>query len=134
MALSIMSTALTPSAPAMPCTAYSTKNSGPPSSFDAEAGYQQPHAFNGGLLWGAAFARRPVRLCNGETIDANSRRWMSTMLFQDTAPASASMRLQRRKCLKKSYGRRFVVGADGGQAVGYFLSVPGRRFSGGRMD
>ncbi|MPZ59531.1 MAG: glucose 1-dehydrogenase [Rhizobiales bacterium] len=27
-----------------------------------------------------------------------------------------------------------VVGADGGQAVGYFLSVPGRRFSGGRLD
>jgi NAD(P)-dependent dehydrogenase (short-subunit alcohol dehydrogenase family) len=27
-----------------------------------------------------------------------------------------------------------TVGADGGQAVGYFLSVPGRRFSGGRMD
>jgi hypothetical protein len=27
-----------------------------------------------------------------------------------------------------------VVGADGGQAVGYFLSVPGRRFSGGRID
>jgi 3-oxoacyl-[acyl-carrier protein] reductase len=27
-----------------------------------------------------------------------------------------------------------VVGADGGQAVGYFLTVPGRRFSGGRMD
>jgi NAD(P)-dependent dehydrogenase (short-subunit alcohol dehydrogenase family) len=27
-----------------------------------------------------------------------------------------------------------VVGADGAQAVGYFLSVPGRRFSGGRMD
>jgi 3-oxoacyl-[acyl-carrier protein] reductase len=27
-----------------------------------------------------------------------------------------------------------VVGADGGQAVGYFLSVPGRRFSGGRVD
>jgi NAD(P)-dependent dehydrogenase (short-subunit alcohol dehydrogenase family) len=27
-----------------------------------------------------------------------------------------------------------VVGADGGQAIGYFLSVPGRRFSGGRMD
>lgn len=27
-----------------------------------------------------------------------------------------------------------MVGADGGQAVGYFLSVPGRRFSGGRMD
>jgi hypothetical protein len=26
------------------------------------------------------------------------------------------------------------VGADGGQAVGYFLSVPGRRFSGGRID
>ncbi len=27
-----------------------------------------------------------------------------------------------------------VVGADGGQAVGYFLSVPGRRFSGGWID
>ena len=27
-----------------------------------------------------------------------------------------------------------VLGADGGQAVGYFLAVPGRRFSGGRMD
>jgi NAD(P)-dependent dehydrogenase (short-subunit alcohol dehydrogenase family) len=27
-----------------------------------------------------------------------------------------------------------IVGADGGQAIGYFLSVPGRRFSGGRMD
>ena len=27
-----------------------------------------------------------------------------------------------------------VVGADGGQAVGYFLIVPGRRFSGGRID
>jgi hypothetical protein len=27
-----------------------------------------------------------------------------------------------------------VVGADGGQAVGYFLRVPGRRFSGGRID
>ena len=27
-----------------------------------------------------------------------------------------------------------VVGSDGGQAVGYFLSVPGRRFSGGRID
>lgn len=27
-----------------------------------------------------------------------------------------------------------AVGADGGQAVGYFLSVPGRRFSGGRID
>ena len=27
-----------------------------------------------------------------------------------------------------------VVGADGGLAVGYFLSVPGRRFSGGRID
>ncbi len=27
-----------------------------------------------------------------------------------------------------------IVGADGGQAVGYFLSVPGRRFSGGRID
>jgi hypothetical protein len=27
-----------------------------------------------------------------------------------------------------------IVGDDGGQAVGYFLSVPGRRFSGGRVD
>ena len=27
-----------------------------------------------------------------------------------------------------------VVGADGGPAVGYFLTVPGRRFSGGRID
>jgi NAD(P)-dependent dehydrogenase (short-subunit alcohol dehydrogenase family) len=27
-----------------------------------------------------------------------------------------------------------VLGSDGGQAVGYFLAVPGRRFSGGRMD
>jgi len=27
-----------------------------------------------------------------------------------------------------------IVGSDGAQAVGYFLSVPGRRFSGGRID
>lgn len=27
-----------------------------------------------------------------------------------------------------------LIGADGGQAVGYFLGVPGRRFSGGRID
>lgn len=27
-----------------------------------------------------------------------------------------------------------VLGSDGAQAVGYFLAVPGRRFSGGRMD
>lgn len=27
-----------------------------------------------------------------------------------------------------------IIGSDGGQAVGYFLSVPGRRFSGGRID
>ncbi|MGH6725559.1 MAG: hypothetical protein ACREB8_03320 [Pseudolabrys sp.] len=27
-----------------------------------------------------------------------------------------------------------VLGADGGQEIGYFLSVPGRRFSGGRID
>jgi NAD(P)-dependent dehydrogenase (short-subunit alcohol dehydrogenase family) len=27
-----------------------------------------------------------------------------------------------------------IVGADGGQAVGYYLGVPGRRFSGGRID
>jgi NAD(P)-dependent dehydrogenase (short-subunit alcohol dehydrogenase family) len=32
------------------------------------------------------------------------------------------------------YSTGSVVGADGGQAVGYFLSVPGRRFSGGRID
>jgi len=33
---------------------------------------------------------------------------------------------------------RYTTGAllscDGGQAVGYYLSVPGRRFSGGRID
>ena len=39
-------------------------------SLDTEAGYQQPHAFNGRLLQGAAFARRPVHLRNGETIHA----------------------------------------------------------------
>jgi 3-oxoacyl-[acyl-carrier protein] reductase len=33
-----------------------------------------------------------------------------------------------------SYTTGSVVGADGGQAVGYFLTVPGRRFSGGRID
>ena len=27
-----------------------------------------------------------------------------------------------------------LVGCDGGQAIGYYLSVPGRRFSGGRID
>jgi 3-oxoacyl-[acyl-carrier protein] reductase len=27
-----------------------------------------------------------------------------------------------------------ALGTDGGQAVGYFLTVPGRRFSGGRID
>jgi hypothetical protein len=48
----------------------STISPGRRCSFDAEAGYQQPQAFNGRLLWGAAFARGPVRLCNGETIDA----------------------------------------------------------------
>ncbi len=39
-------------------------------SLDTEAGYQQPHAFNGQLFQGAAFARWPVHLRNGETIDA----------------------------------------------------------------
>jgi NAD(P)-dependent dehydrogenase (short-subunit alcohol dehydrogenase family) len=33
-----------------------------------------------------------------------------------------------------AYTTGSVVGADGGQAVGYFLTVPGRRFSGGRID
>jgi NAD(P)-dependent dehydrogenase (short-subunit alcohol dehydrogenase family) len=35
---------------------------------------------------------------------------------------------------ESQYTTGSVVGADGGQAVGYFLSVPGRRFSGGRID
>jgi len=33
-----------------------------------------------------------------------------------------------------AYTSGSVLGSDGAQAVGYFLSVPGRRFSGGRMD
>ena len=37
-------------------------------------------------------------------------------------------------CDESRYTTGSVLGADGGQAVGYFLSVPGRRFSGGRMD
>jgi 3-oxoacyl-[acyl-carrier protein] reductase len=37
-------------------------------------------------------------------------------------------------CEDSRYTTGSVVGADGGQAVGYFLSVPGRRFSGGRID
>ena len=37
-------------------------------------------------------------------------------------------------CEESRYTTGSVVGADGGQAVGYFLSVPGRRFSGGRID
>jgi 3-oxoacyl-[acyl-carrier protein] reductase len=37
-------------------------------------------------------------------------------------------------CEDSQYTTGSVVGADGGQAVGYFLSVPGRRFSGGRID
>lgn len=35
---------------------------------------------------------------------------------------------------ESQYTTGSVLGADGGQAVGYFLSVPGRRFSGGRID
>jgi len=35
---------------------------------------------------------------------------------------------------ESQYTTGSVLGADGGQAVGYFLTVPGRRFSGGRMD
>ena len=37
-------------------------------------------------------------------------------------------------CDESRYTTGSVVGADGGQAVGYFLTVPGRRFSGGRVD
>jgi NAD(P)-dependent dehydrogenase (short-subunit alcohol dehydrogenase family) len=37
-------------------------------------------------------------------------------------------------CDDSRYTTGSVVGADGGQAVGYFMSVPGRRFSGGRID
>jgi NAD(P)-dependent dehydrogenase (short-subunit alcohol dehydrogenase family) len=37
-------------------------------------------------------------------------------------------------CQESRYTTGSVVGADGGQAVGYFLTVPGRRFSGGRID
>ena len=35
---------------------------------------------------------------------------------------------------ESAYTTGSVLGADGGQAVGYFLSVPGRRFSGGSID
>ena len=35
---------------------------------------------------------------------------------------------------ESQYTTGSVLGADGGQAVGYFLTVPGRRFSGGRID
>ena len=37
-------------------------------------------------------------------------------------------------CDESRYTTGSVLGADGGQAAGYFLSVPGRRFSGGRID
>ena len=37
-------------------------------------------------------------------------------------------------CDELRYTTGSVVGSDGGQAVGYFLTVPGRRFSGGRID
>jgi NAD(P)-dependent dehydrogenase (short-subunit alcohol dehydrogenase family) len=37
-------------------------------------------------------------------------------------------------CDESRYTTGSVVGADGGQAVGYFLTVPGRRFSGGSVD
>jgi NAD(P)-dependent dehydrogenase (short-subunit alcohol dehydrogenase family) len=37
-------------------------------------------------------------------------------------------------CEESRYTTGSVVGADGGQAVGYFLTVPGRRFSGGSVD
>ncbi len=35
---------------------------------------------------------------------------------------------------ESQYTTGSMIGADGGQAVGYFLTVPGRRFSGGRID
>lgn len=35
---------------------------------------------------------------------------------------------------ESQYTSGSVIGADGGQAVGYFLSVPGRSFSGGRIS
>lgn len=37
-------------------------------------------------------------------------------------------------CEESRYTTGSVLGADGGQAVGYFLTVPGRRFSGGSVD
>ena len=37
-------------------------------------------------------------------------------------------------CDESRYTTGSVLGADGGQAVGYFLTVPGRRFSGGWID
>jgi NAD(P)-dependent dehydrogenase (short-subunit alcohol dehydrogenase family) len=37
-------------------------------------------------------------------------------------------------CEESRYTTGSVLGADGGQAVGYFLTVPGRRFSGGSID
>ena len=37
-------------------------------------------------------------------------------------------------CDESRYTTGSVLGADGGQAIGYFLTVPGRRFSGGRID
>lgn len=37
-------------------------------------------------------------------------------------------------CDDSRYTTGSVLGADGGQAVGYFLTVPGRRFSGGSVD
>jgi NAD(P)-dependent dehydrogenase (short-subunit alcohol dehydrogenase family) len=37
-------------------------------------------------------------------------------------------------CEESRYTTGSVIGADGGQAVGYFLTVPGRRFSGGSVD
>jgi NAD(P)-dependent dehydrogenase (short-subunit alcohol dehydrogenase family) len=37
-------------------------------------------------------------------------------------------------CDESHYTTGSVLGADGGQAAGYFLTVPGRRFSGGWID
>jgi len=48
------------------------------------AGYQQPYALDGRLLSGVPLARRPVRLCNSETIDAwNERHRMAVALLLD---------------------------------------------------
>jgi NAD(P)-dependent dehydrogenase (short-subunit alcohol dehydrogenase family) len=53
------------------------------------------------------------------------------VVINDVDPATASSTAKDAAALGS---RSLAVVADGGQAVGYFLSVPGRRFSGGRID